>query len=138
MLTHSDPMAPADLNHLAQTDPKRLAQAALRTFFNITQAWQCTSRDEIILLGQPPRSTFYKWKKCAGDVILPKDTLERISYIFGIYGALRVLFPTDLQACAWPARPNAAFHGKSALDVMLGGNVTDLAFVRRYLDAMRG
>lgn len=122
----------------ANVDPKHLSHVALKTFFNITQAWGCTSADEIILLGQPPKSTFYKWKKCPTEVVLPKDTLERISYIFGIYAALRLLFPTEVQAHAWPTKPNLAFQGKSALAIMRAGNVTDLALVRRYLDGMRG
>lgn len=122
-----------DINEL-----HRLSEVALQTFFNITRAWNCSSADELIFLGQPAKSTFYKWKKAQTDIQLPKDTLERISYIFGIYSALRLLFPTELQAHAWPGKPNAAFQGKTALDVMRAGNVVDLALVRRYLDGMRG
>ena len=36
------------------------------------------------------------------------------------------------------ARPNDAFAGRSALEMMLGGELTDLMRVRRYLDAERG
>lgn len=126
------------LDTVTTHDPKRLSHAALKTFFNITRVWGCTSADEIILLGRPAKSTFYKWKKCPEEIILPKDTLERISYIFGIYSALRLLFPTELQAHAWPRKPNEIFQGKSGLDMMRAGNVADLALVRRYLDGMRG
>ena len=38
----------------------------------------------------------------------------------------------------WMQAPNEAFAGRSALDVMLGGELTDLMRVRRYLDAERG
>lgn len=64
------------------------------------------------------------------DRLLSND-LERISYVLGIYKALRRIFPTEEQANAWPAKPNRAFEGRSALDLMLKG---DLAIVRRYLD----
>ena len=91
------------------------------------------------LLGNPPRSTFYRWKQGA-KVALPHDTLERISYIFGIYSALQVLLPRPEAADAWIRKPNAAplFGGRSALDRMLSGQVGDLYLVRQYLDAQRG
>ena len=71
---------------------------------------------------------------------LSGDTLERISYVMGIYKALRILLPTSEAAHAWVKKPNTAqgFGGKSALDRMLAGRVVDLADVRRYLDAERG
>jgi hypothetical protein len=73
-------------------------------------------------------------------VVLPKDTLERLSYIFGIYAALQVLLPRPDAADAWIRKPNAAplFGGRSALDRMLSGQVGDLFLVRQYLDAQRG
>jgi hypothetical protein len=91
------------------------------------------------LLGITARSTFFKWKK-QGGVELPKDTLERISYLLGIYKALQILLPDPSAADAWIRQPNRApmFSGRSALDRMLSGNVADLFVVRRYLDAQRG
>ena len=38
----------------------------------------------------------------------------------------------------WIGKPNAAFAGRWALDVMLSGGFTDLMLVRRYLDAECG
>jgi hypothetical protein len=38
----------------------------------------------------------------------------------------------------WIKAGNEAFAGRSALDIMLGGELTDLMRVRRYLDAERG
>ncbi|RVU29322.1 MbcA/ParS/Xre antitoxin family protein [Neptunomonas marina] len=122
---------------LKQKDPSRVSSTALKVFFNIAEAWGLSSQDEMTLLGRPARSTFYKWRNGEGPVI-PKDTLERISYVMGIYKALRLLFPTEEQANAWPKKPNRDFGGESALNVMLKGSVINLADVRRYLDAMRG
>ncbi|MGD9711226.1 MAG: MbcA/ParS/Xre antitoxin family protein, partial [Thermomicrobiales bacterium] len=39
---------------------------------------------------------------------------------------------------AWIRSANDAFGGSSALDAMLGGELTDIMRVRRYLDAERG
>ncbi|HEY8352801.1 MAG TPA: MbcA/ParS/Xre antitoxin family protein [Sphingomonadales bacterium] len=113
--------------------------AALRVFFRIADLWGLTTQEQITLLGSPARSTFFKWKK-DGAAQLPRDTLERISYILGIYKALQILLPDPAAADAWIRKPNAAeiFGGRSALERMLSGNVADLYVVRRYLDAERG
>lgn len=113
--------------------------AALRTFFRIASAWQLSPTDARLLLGSPPPSTFYKWK--SGDVrTVPRDLLERLSYLLGIYKALQILLPSPAAADGWVTKPNAAplFAGRSALDVMRSGNVADLFLVRQYLDAQRG
>ena len=91
------------------------------------------------MAGNPPKSTFYRWKQGEG-VVLSQDTLERLSYIFGIYAALQVLLPRPEAADAWIKKPNAAplFGGGSALARMLSGQVADLYVVRQYLDAQRG
>lgn len=118
-------------------NPTRTAQVALSVFFNIMDAWHVKAKDQRVLLGKPSESTFYNWKN--GKVSsLSNDTLERISYIMGIYKALGILFPTREQADAWPLKPNKAFNGESALDFMLKGSMIHLIDMRRYLDAQRG
>lgn len=123
----------------AHFGPDELGQTALTAFFNITAGWGLSAEEERTLLGSPPRSTFFKWKG-ERSARLSQDTLERISYIMGIYKALRILLPTEEAANAWVKKPNTApgFAGKSALERMLAGRVVDLADVRRYLDAERG
>jgi hypothetical protein len=92
------------------------------------------------ILGRPARSTFFKWKKQENDASLPRDTLERISYVIGIFGALQLLLPNRQAADSWIRRPNRAplFGGRSALERMLSGQVGDLFVVRQFLDAQRG
>ncbi|WP_406803147.1 antitoxin Xre/MbcA/ParS toxin-binding domain-containing protein [Alkalimarinus alittae] len=48
-----------------------------------------------------------------------------------------MLFPSLEQASSWIKKNNSAvpFNGKSALDYMLAGRVSDLAEVRCYLDS---
>lgn len=126
-------------DHPGKFKPELLGATALTAFFNIALAWQLSADDERVLLGNPPRSTFFKWKS-ERAAKLSQDTLERISYIMGIYKALHILLPTPAAADAWIKKPNAAVitSGKSALERMRGGRVIDLADVRRYLDAERG
>ncbi len=116
-----------------------LAGPALRTFFRIADAWKLSAGEARRILGDPPRSTFFLWKRtCEGQ--LSRDTLERVSYVLGIYKALQILLPDADAADAWIRKPNAApiLGGRPALDRMLSGNVADLFVVRQYLDAQRG
>jgi len=117
-----------------------LSGPALRAFFNIAELWGLSPEQQIRLLGEPARSTFFKWRKAPEAASLSKDMLERISYILGIYKALQILLPKPESADAWIKKPNTApvFGGESALDRMLSGNVADLYAVRQYLDAQRG
>lgn len=126
--------APSTLPDLQQATP-----AAMRAFFRIAELWALTNTEARTLLGGPPSSTFYKWK--AGDVgSVSRDTIERVSYVLGIYKSLQVLLPDPASADGWVRRPNSAppFGGDSALARMLSGNVADLYLVREYLDAERG
>jgi hypothetical protein len=124
---------------LSPTPLPDLGGPALRGFFAIADAWGLKSAEARRLLGDPPESTFYKWKK-QRDGAPGRDVIERISYVLGIFKALQILFPDPTRADAWLRRPNSAgpFAGASALERMLVGNVADLYFVRRWLDAQRG
>jgi hypothetical protein len=56
----------------------------------------------------------------------------------GIHKALRIIFRDPQRGYDWIRKGNTAFADRSALDVMLAGELTDLMRVRRYLDAERG
>jgi hypothetical protein len=124
----------------ANPETREMSTAGLRAFFNIARDWQLDVDQQLVLLGAPGRSTFFKWKSTPAEARLGKDTLERLSYLLGIYKALQILLPEQSAADAWVRKPNQAplFGGRSALERMLGGNVGDLFAVRQYLDAMRG
>lgn len=116
-----------------------LGGAALRTFFNLAKAWKLSEDEQMKLLGLGSRSTLHAWK--SGRVTkISRDTLERISYLLGIFKAINILLPDPDRADAWMRAPNKAplFGGRSALDRMTSGNVADLYVVRQYLDAQRG
>jgi len=128
----------------ASAQPRTLPAAelggpALRSFFGLAESWNLRIADQRKLLGDPPESTFYKWKR-QQDGTPGRDVIERISYLLGIWKNLQILFPDTTQADAWLNKPNQAalFGGHSALQRMLSGNVADLYVVRQYLDAQRG
>jgi hypothetical protein len=127
-------------DHATAPSMAQMSAAGLRAFTRIAQAWGLTVDEQLCLLGQPPRSTFFAWRKQPDAATLPRDTLERLSNLLGIWKALQILLPDATAADAWVRRPNSApaFGGRSALQHMLAGNVSDIHHVRRYLDGVRG
>ena len=125
---------------VADKTPEQLSAAGLRAFQRIADAWKLSVDEQIRLLGEPARSTFFGWRKHPDKTSLSRDTLERLSNLLGIYKSLQILLPDPIAADAWVRKPNHAplFGGRSALQQMLGGNVSDLNLVRRYLDGARG
>ncbi len=119
--------------------PERLAGAGLRTFFRIMDSWQVNEPVRMRLLGTS-RSTYFRWRGDPEAARLGPDTLERVSYILGIYKALHILLPNDIAANSWVNRPNThpLFAGGTPLGRLQGGLVADLFVVRQYLDAERG
>jgi hypothetical protein len=112
------------------------AAAMFRAALNLFRLWRVTDDQAATLLDLSPR-TFARWK--AGNVgQMGRDSKARLSNLMGIHKALRIFFRDAPRGYAWIKAPNDAFAGRSALDVMLGGELTDLMRVRRYLDAERG
>ncbi|PLS21337.1 MbcA/ParS/Xre antitoxin family protein [Neptunicoccus cionae] len=119
-------------------DPITDAEAAamLRATLTLFEKWGVIDDEAATLLDLPVR-TYRRWK--AGQPgRLDRDTRARLSNLLGIHKVLRLLFSEPQRGYDWIKAGNAAFNGKSALSVMLGGELTDLMRVRRYLDAERG
>lgn len=112
------------------------AAAMFRAAVNLIRAWDATDDEAAKLLDLGTRS-YRRWK--AGEIgRIGRDTKARLSNLMGIHKALRIIFREPERGYRWIREPNAIFGGRSALDVMLGGELTDLMRVRRYLDAERG
>lgn len=110
-----------------------MARAAVRLF----GLWELTDAEACVLLGELSPRTYARWK--AGDIgRIGRDLKARLSNLMGIHKALRIIFTEPARAYSWVRRPNQAFGGRSALEVMLQGDLLDLVRVRRYLDAERG
>jgi len=114
-----------------------LSRVAVKLFFGITEEWGLTDVQRCTLAGLGSRTTLHNWryKLNEGEPIkLSKDTLERLSYLAGIYKGVQFLFSDQEQWKSWVRKPNRDFGGVSALDRMLVGRVVDLVDVRRCLD----
>ncbi len=120
------------------SDSSRVSGPALRAFERICDRWELSQKERYTILGLP-KSTYFTAKRNATSR-LSRDTLERISYVLGIYSALKILLPRRAAADAWVRTPNdnSLFKGHSPIEMMLGGKVGDLFVVRRYLDGERG
>jgi len=115
------------------------AGAMFRACLNLFRLWGVTD-DQAATILDVPRRTFARWK-AGGPGRVGRDGRDgraRLSNLMGIHKALRIVFRDPARGYAWVKAPNDAFGGASALDVMLGGELTDLMRVRRYLDAERG
>lgn len=112
------------------------AGALFRAVVNLFGRWQLTDEECATLLDTALR-TYKRWK--AGDLgRIDRDLKARLSNLLGIQKALRIIFHEPQRGYAWIRAANSAFDGRSALQVMLGGELTDIMRVRRYLDAERG
>lgn len=112
------------------------AAAMFRASLNLFRLWSVND-DQAATILDLPRRTFARWK--AGGVgRLGRDGKARLSNLMGIHKALKIMFSEASRGYTWIKAPNDAFGGASALNIMLGGELTDLMRVRRYLDAERG
>jgi len=112
------------------------AGAMFRAVLNLFRLWGVSDNEAAVLLDLPVR-TYARWK-ADGAGRLGRDGKARLSNLLGIHKALRLIFREPQRGYDWVKASNTAFGGESALGVMLGGELTDLMRVRRYLDAERG
>jgi hypothetical protein len=130
----------ADAERLARRD-----SAALRSAFRVFEAWGLSARESCTLLGLGNKTrTLYNWIAYVRDGSLrdplPRDTLERVSMVLGIWKATQILFPDSETGLAFLRAANSSpiCAGDSPLQRMLRGGYEDLLAVRRWLDSWRG
>jgi Protein of unknown function (DUF2384) len=120
-----------------RAERERLSAPALKAFFNIMARWKVADGDARVLLGGVSNGPFYEMKRKL-DRVLDADRLTRISYLIGIFKALRILHSTAL-ADEWVHLPNQnpIFSGQTPLAYMIRGGLPAMQTVRRLLDARR-
>jgi len=111
---------------------------AIATALNILEQWNLSREQQCAMLGIAQRS-WYQWKRNP-PARVGGDTLERVSYILGIWKALRQLFPSHHSYKRWPHLENSAppFGGEPPVERMTSGHVGDLYVIRSWLDGWRG
>lgn len=135
MQLHTILATPAQASNPAITDDE--AGALARTTVNLFRSWGLTDAEACTLLGGMSARTWARWKDGAHGRI-DRDLRTRMAHLMGIHKGLRYLFKEPGRGYAWVKRPNAAFGGQSALQMMLRGEISDLSAIRDWLDAERG
>ncbi len=112
-------------------------KVAVKLFLAICKKWQLTDSQKCILAGISQQNTLSDWESGVdnkANIALSEDSLIRLSYIAGIYKCIQLLHSDPVEWKEWIKKPNRGFAGKSALEYMLRGRITDLADVRYYLE----
>jgi hypothetical protein len=133
--TRHRPDPPPDLT--SREERARLSAPGLEAFLAIMARWKVRDEDTRALLGGVTNGPFYEMKRAPGRV-LDADRLTRISYVLGIFKALRILHG-DTLADQWVRLPNRnpIFDGQTPLAYMIRGGLPAMQIVRRLLDARR-
>lgn len=135
MELHPISITPAGSLSKAITDEE--AGALARTTVNLLKVWKLSDAEACILLGDMSPRTWARWKE--GSIgRIDRDLRMRMAHLMGIHKGLRYMFRDAARGYAWIRKPNAAFGGLSALDLMLRGEISDLAALREWLNAERG
>lgn len=113
------------------------AGALARSTITLLRLWGISDAEARTLLGGMAARTWARWKD--GDIgRIDRDLRMRMAHLMGIHKGLRYLFRDPARGYAWVRKPNAGFGGQSALEIMLRGELSDLALMREWLDAERG
>ena len=99
--------------------------------------WNVRDEDARALLGGVTNGPFYEMKRNPARLV-DTDRLTRISYLIGIFKALRILHSLRL-ADEWVHLPNSnpVFAGQTPIAYMIRGGLPAMQTVRRLLDARR-
>lgn len=113
------------------------AAALARTTVTLFRKWGLSDAEARTLLGGMAQRTWARWKDGAVGRV-DRDLRARMAILMSIHKGLRYLFTDPDRGYAWVRKPNDIFGGRSALDIMMRGDIIDLIDVRDYLNAERG
>lgn len=122
------------------------AEALVKAFFQIAEAWGLSPEETRALLGFPGRSRFYDLRKGVSGAVhgISEDEMDRLAYLTGIYYGLEILFSEE-NSLLWlrnPAQPQEGYSrpwgSEAPLAHMLHGKIEGLIDVYRYVNGLRG
>ena len=121
-----------DSTEITDEEAGELAPAVVNLFGN----WKLSDEQALTLLGGLSSYSWDNWKKgiFGTTVLRRRDLRMRMAHLIGIHYGLRKRFSDREQGYEWIKQPNEAFDGKSALEVMLYGEMNDLAYIREWVN----
>lgn len=122
-------------DNLISSNPVKVGRVARKLFFNVAQAWQLSPAEQCGLLALGDNEALETWSMAAESPV-PRDMLERISFLAGSHKALASLLPLEQQKL-WIRAQNAALNGQAPLEIMLSTGIEGMAMVRNYLEAQQ-
>lgn len=125
--------AAPDIPRITDAEAAAMVRAVIRLF----EHWQVSDGEARDILGGLAARTYARWK--AGEIgRIDRDLATRLSLLMGIHKGLRYLFADPERGYAWVKKPNTTLDGRSAVEIMIEGDMFALARIRAYLDAERG
>ena len=117
---------------------RSMTQLALKAFFDLANQWKLSRAEAMTLLGLTATSTYANWKN-GKTTTIPRDTLERISYLLNISDSLTLLQGDGHNAVSWLKQPHSepTFSEQSPFDLMLKGNVANIYMVHQCVESLR-
>ncbi len=109
-----------------------ITRLALKGFFNLAERWELSRPEAMTLLGLTATSTYANWKNNKTSTI-PRDTIERISYLITIDDILKNSFASHKDINQWLRQATPPGWNCSPMDVMMQGNVIDIHWVQQQL-----
>lgn len=119
--------------------PDRIVRARLaRMICNLFDHWQIDVRTQATLLGLSPRGdAIYRYRK-GGALPNRRDLLERVGYLFGLHGSLRMIYPYNRELVyRWPTARNKMFNNLAPVEFMIDRGLPGMAAIRGYLEQLR-
>lgn len=125
--------AAPDIARITDAEAEAMARAVIRLF----ERWQVSDAQARDILGGLAARTYARWK--TGETgRIDRDLATRLSLLMGIHKGLRYLFTDPERGYGWVKKPNPAFGGQSAVDIMASGDIFSLSRVRTWIDGARG
>lgn len=109
---------------------------ALKVIGCLADAWRLSRIELISLLGLESEVRL-KGLRTQTISDLEPDLVDRVTCLIEIFGSINILLPVSTRADEWMRAANKAslFHGRSAIELMAGGDPECIHAVRGYLYA---
>lgn len=102
--------------------------------------WEIDQEDAVSLLGFDKQDKGYVDKLLQGNQYLVEgsETEDRIAYLFYIWSILSELFRDSAVENKWLRVAEQEFDGKTPMDLILSGSITNLLLVKEFVDFISG